>query len=647
MKEHTCDNCGQKYSSTRTLSNHRKNSKHCAPFQHAYFTCMRCGKGYENMKQFSLHSAHCRGTKNSYRIPDETRWQTRCAVLEGIIEATLGISVPSIDYNDNFVTVGSLKRLKETVKSRISGDDRSISPIHVETTPDTARVCEENLPILESPTVKNTGKIEKKSPCKCTEQKSANNKSESAIPMKEDSTLEMKEKEENPPVPTRTESVIVIPDHTPLEWSEYTQTKTPTDFLARYAITNEPREATTEEYREYRETYLSAAISIIKQRSDETAVIYVLTRIREKLVGSMGNYKSPAVFDTCRVYRGILKALTAEGWNADNAKECMEKYMLPYPLIRLTDIHLDYPEIRPTNYDDELCKEVLTHYYTGKFGPGFAGNGGGMIFRIFRFNAAINTFIFSPQPWWERDCYYAPQRGERHQQNPITFITRSRGKWEYDYFLQRYSEELYGEIAEAIRVQFRDLYQLIHGTNEYIDDWDQNLGIYTEDLHNLLRCYFSFYSEFSLNEFTERMRLQVAEDTMTASKKIIDASEFSVGRPPDKKIAKKIWDSLKTPPIYDRVFVGFMALFDIPETRKFWDSATGLRGDGYWYFNDSAYEKFLQPRFHRLFRCLCSDTFFSVTGDFEQNHSSVGCDASILSGFPQIPYLQTPTTSQT
>ena len=132
MKEHSCDNCGGKFRTARTLNNHRKHAEGCAPFLHAYFTCMRCGKGCENMKTFRLHARHCRGDKIAYRLPDETRWQTRCAVLEGMIEATLGVIVPSIELNDNGISLGSLRALKAAVIRRVNGEEVNETPIPVE-----------------------------------------------------------------------------------------------------------------------------------------------------------------------------------------------------------------------------------------------------------------------------------------------------------------------------------------------------------------------------------------------------------------------------------------------------------------------------------------------------------------------------------
>lgn len=636
MKELSCDNCGGRFSSSRTLSRHRKHSENCAPFQSAYFTCMRCGKGYENMKQFRLHSRHCRGTKTAYRLPDETRWQTRCAVLEGMIEATLGVTVPSIEYNDNYVSIGSLRRLKDTVKNRLFGFDTDTSPIPVTTRDETF----ENppLPALGSPTVKRPSQPPDLEPEPEPEPESESD---------EDMVEESPEKPVNSPTessvvssPTAPEPIEIPPDPTPT-WVEYTAHIEPAELLTRYSITSEPRPATDEEYISYRKSYLPAAVKIIRQNPTDSTVKFVMVKIREKLLGALGNYPSPVVFDVYRVYTEILKVLTAEGWLKQKSKEFMAEYMLPYPLIRFSDLHIEYPDVIPTNFDRELCEKLLLHYYVGKLGPGFAENGGGMVFQIFHFRHAMDTFIFSPQPWWNRDCLFAPQRNERVHQNPTTFITKINDKWEYDYFLWRYGEKMYGEITEAIRTRFRDIYQLIYGTNEYIDDWDSTAGVYSEDLYNLLKSYFSFYIEFPMNDFTNQLRFRVAEETLAENKKVTDLTELSVGRPPEnKKFIKKRLETFHNPPVYDRVFFGFQALFDAPTTQKFWDSATGIRGDGGWYYTPAAYEKFLQPRFHRLYRCLCPESFFSETADFPETHSAASNDASITVSYPGVPQLK-------
>lgn len=607
MSSYSCDNCGGVFKTAKTLSNHRKYNEHCAPFRHAYFTCMRCGKGYENMKDFKLHARHCRGTKTAYRLPDETPWQTRCVMLEGMIEATLGIKVPSIKISDSAITLGNLERMKQVVKRRLCGEDTAATPIPIHT----AELVE-----TQESSVAETGTI-----------------STEDIPVTptEPVTETPKKVEE-----LTVENPRVVP------WEMFSETLEPETLLEMYPITGEKRPATSSEYIAYTQETISYAVTTLNKNPTDSKIKEILVGIRQRLVESIGNYASPVVFDVYRVYSTILKELLKLKYHEETAKELLKDYMLPYPLIRFTDLLCDYREIVPTDFDREFVRQMLQHYFRGKFGPEFAEIGGGMVFQVYHYSEAMDTFVFSPQKWWEKRCLYAPGRGERPATNPVIFIVRRGEKWEYDYYLNGYGEEMYGCLVESMRTRFRDIYQLIHATNEYIDDWESSVGVYREDLYNILKSYLGFYSQYTVKSFTEELRLRVAEEAVDTNHKVVDVKEYNLPRPPDKKEAKKLWDKLPSPPIYHRVFEGFQALFDAPVTRKFWDSATGIPGEGGWYYDDTAYERYLQPRFHRLYRTLCSDYFYRVTENLGEVHTSITNDGDICNGFPDIPQLQSP-----
>jgi hypothetical protein len=636
MSNYSCSNCGKRYKTARTLNNHKKTSETCAPFQYAYFTCMKCGKGYENMKDFRIHARHCRGSKTSYRIPEETRWQTRCTVLEGMIEATLGVVVPSIEFNHNQITLGSLRELKNAVKRRIRGEDSSTNPIPI--------VLDNgyNKPEPESNFETDQDKPESVSESESDHKLVVKDSISTIFEPDSDSDSESDSESESVVVEETKINLPAINDTDLVEWENYSSTMDIDDILNRYSITNDSRPATHSEITEYRERYLTAAVTILKQKSELTTVKFVLTKIREKLVSSLSNYDSPVVYDVCRVYNRLNHCLMMEcGWSEENAKTALKDYMLPYPLIRLTDLLPLYRDVVPVNNDEELLKQLVSHYFQNRLDENFSKRGGGIIFQVFRYNYALDRFIFIPQRWWEKGCYYAPQRSERNNTNPITFVMDMNGKKVYDYFLMKFGEKIYGEITESIRSRFRDIYHLIHETNEYVDDWETDAGVYREDLYNLLRSYLQFYSDFSVNQFADRLRFIIAEEAVTENQKL-NFQELKLGPPPDKKDVKKDLDKLKVPGIYHRVFDGFQALFDTPQTRKFWDSATGINGDGGWFFDEIAYEEFLRPRFHRLFRCMCSESFYQVTSGFEQTHDTITKDSNISASYPEIPLLKIP-----
>ncbi|MBL4898170.1 MAG: hypothetical protein JKX76_00855 [Colwellia sp.] len=122
-KLHSCDNCFTTFKSRRTLMNHQRKAKHCAPFFNTTFICNICNTHATTLPDFLIHRQTCKPEKtckintnlncktpikysdememniDSTAIPDSEKtkypkgyYKIRSLILEGIIETNLGVS---------------------------------------------------------------------------------------------------------------------------------------------------------------------------------------------------------------------------------------------------------------------------------------------------------------------------------------------------------------------------------------------------------------------------------------------------------------------------------------------------------------------------------------------------------------------------
>ena len=688
MKDHSCDNCGGAFRSSRTLAYHKKTAQHCAPFIDAYFTCMKCGFGCETLVGFRKHASECTGSqKKSYRVPDETQWQVRCAVLEGMIEATLGVKVPSVKFSNGEITTGSMGKLKQIIKDRLEDKNQSEKPISLERLDSELVVDQDDSHVAVELVAEPPAEPEKlPEPVPQPSRKKAVRERKrrkpvsvpDPVPVPEPTTEPVAEPDEGveesktedpqidldlnlatvdtepiqevvedsdsdedsdpaPPVPAAPQ----VPVEEAKTWVELSKEIDPETELTRYGITGSSEPATPAQYKKSREQTIMQFTWAMRNDHSEQNVKRNLSVICRTLLGNMGNYPTIMMIDTYAVYRDVLKILTSLGYSKATAKKWMLEYMLPYPLVRFTDVMSDYTDNRPTAEDTALSRAMLTHYCSRSFGPGFANNGGALVFQMFRYTEAMESFIFTEQKWWEKGCYYAPQRGERRT-NPVTFISNIDGKWVYDYYMVKFAKKMFGELMDGIRNRFREIYTLIHLTNEYVEDWDSNSGVYAEDLYNLLRCYLTIYARFTLKDFIERLRFIVADEALDNNQRLKEdrLREFGLGRVPDKKEARRDWDAVKGRPEYETIFAGFMALFDEPRERMFWDEATGIQGEGGWFYDYSTYVQYIEPRFHRFFRSLYPEAFYEMTEQSEDKSHNAPSDVWISLNISEVPRLK-------